>query len=159
MPLPSVGLSNCSDVFGAGQVLQEEHHPSEDDVLYDEVFPLFLLCLLPGSCVWHNLLLALGEFIHPQAAGISDRCPVPTGQASFPAGKVIFSSYLISCVLAAFHCTFAKHALPFCLINNNAKPLRNIKLFICTWCNVLVSPELRHRPRVPDGLPETVLRK
>ena len=93
---PSVDLSNCSDASGAGKVLQEEGLSSEDDVLCEEVLPVFLLSLLPGSCVWYLLLLTLWEIIHPQAVGISDRRPVPLGQAPFPAGNVIFSSYLVS---------------------------------------------------------------
>lgn len=68
----------------------------------------------------------------------------PTWAGSLPSRKSYFSprtSFLS--VLAAFHCTFTGSTTSFCLINNNVKPLTNTKLFICTWCNVLVSPELR----------------
>lgn len=47
-------------------------------------------------------------------------------------------------VLVTFHCTFTDSTLVFCLINNNAKPFTDTKLsYICVWCNVLMSPELR----------------
>lgn len=120
---PSVDLPNGSHASGAGKVLQEEHLPSEDE---EEVFPLFLLSLLLGSCLWYLLLLALWEVIRLQAVGISDPCPAPPGQAPFRKSYFSPRTSFLS-VLAAFHSTFTGSTRSLCLINNNVKPLRNTK--------------------------------
>lgn len=102
---PSVDFCNCSDASGAGKVLEEDHLPSEDDVVCGEVFPLFFLPLLPGSYVWYLLLLTLWEIVCPKAVGILCCSPVHPGR--LPSQKEKLSSP------CTFHCIFADKCLVF----------------------------------------------